>query len=49
MSFKMVEPVVVYPEIVSKKALVKLGIESVKTYGNVPESAMIIQPKVTKM
>ena len=37
-SFKMVEPVVVYPEIVSKIAFVKSGIAPVNKYGSVSSS-----------
>src|SRR5690606_19748726 len=46
-SFKIVDPVVVYPDMVSKKAFVKLGMLSVNIYGKVPDNDIIIQPNVT--
>ena len=47
MSSRMVDPVVVYPETDSKKALVKLGIWLVKIYGNIPNKERNTQLNVT--
>lgn len=47
MSFKMLAPVVVNPEILSKKASVKEGIDPVRMKGIAPKKEMLIHPKAT--
>ena len=46
-SFITVDPVVVYPDIVSKKILENDVIEPVDIYGTVPEITIINQPSMT--
>jgi|TARA_B110000305_G_scaffold236542_1_gene298117 hypothetical protein len=46
-SLRIVDPVVEYPERVSKNAFVKSGIEPVSKYGSVPVNERINHPKVT--
>jgi hypothetical protein len=47
MSCRIVAPVVEKPDIVSKKASVKSGIDPLSTYGRVPKSENITQMRVT--
>ena len=47
MSLITVDPVVVYPDIVSKKIFGKVSIESVTMYGIVPEQTIVNQPITT--
>ena len=49
MSFKIDEPVVVKPDIVSKKALVRSGIELLKIKGKLPKNENKTQTSVTIM
>ena len=46
-SFNIVDPVVVYPEIVSNSAFVNSGIAPVNRNGSVPDKVITIQPKAT--
>ena len=46
-SFITVDPVVVYPDIVSKKILENDVIEPVDIYGTIPERTIINQPSMT--
>ncbi len=46
-SVRMDAPVVVMPDMVSKKALVTLGIAPLIRYGSIPKHTIVNQPKAT--